>query len=31
MEFVGSVGVDDFPNDEVREPEPELFAGDEIR
>ena len=31
MEFIGNVGVDDFPNDEVGEPEPELFAGDEVR
>ena len=29
MEFVGSVGVCDFANNEVGEPKPKLFTGDE--
>ena len=31
MKFIGSVGVDDFPIDEVGKPEPKLFTGDEVR
>ena len=30
MDFVGSVGVCNFANDEVRKPKPELFASDEV-